>query len=59
MKDDIRIRESHICDWTIFSHQLCLDLLYVVFEGLLLLQLLIDHEVIYRKFFGMRGEDTW
>ena len=58
MKDDIRIREAHICDRTIHSHQFCLDLLYVVFEGLLLLQLLIDHEVIDRKFFGMRGEDT-
>lgn len=58
MKEYIRIRESHICNRTINSHQFCLDLLYVVFESLLLLLLLIDHEVIDRKFFGMRGEHT-
>jgi hypothetical protein len=58
MKEDIRIREAHICNRTINSHQFCLDLLNVVFEGLLLLLLLIDHQVIDSKFFGMRGEDT-
>lgn len=57
MKEDIGIRDSHFSYRTIHSHQLCLDLLYVVFERLLLLLLLDDQEVIYRKFFRVRGED--